>query len=43
MAKEPYVKPAVKSEILKAEVLCSQVSGSVSRCGGPTFFWGFPK
>ncbi len=22
MAKEPYVKPTVKSEILKAEVLC---------------------
>jgi len=41
--KEAYVKPTVKSEVLKAEVLCDNFG---SGCGCPdgdrTFFLGFP-
>jgi hypothetical protein len=33
--KEPYVKPTVKTEILKAEVLCN--NGSAGGCGGCEF------
>jgi hypothetical protein len=42
MAKEPYVKPTVKSEILKAEVLYNNHgSGGTCNCG-PGGLGGYP-
>ncbi len=42
--KEAYVKPTVKSEILRAEVLCDNCgSGSTCPDDGGTWFLGFPR
>jgi len=42
--KEAYVKPTVKSEVLKAEVL-NDNWGSGCGCpdGSGTWIWGFPR